>query len=197
MKRRHVIVAAGVAAASLLSAALPVKRILVWNATASVPTGLYLLRGGRRPAAGDRVAIDPPPALQSYLEERGYLPSGVPLVKEVAAKKGDTVCRRGLAVSVNGRIVGRARLRDSAGRDLPVWQGCRTIAADEIFVMNPKAPASFDGRYFGVLARDRIIGRAQPLWTDEAGNGRHVWFARPAAGGTFSPRTEDNQGDAQ
>ena len=41
------------------------------------------------------------------------------------------------------------------------------------------APGSFDGRYFGPIARAQVIGRANPVWTDEAGNGEHVWFARP------------------
>jgi hypothetical protein len=65
------------------------------------------------------------------------------------------------------------------GRVLPVWHGCRTIADHEIFVMNLRALDSFDGRYFGPLSRDRIIGRARPVWTDEAGEGAHVWFAGP------------------
>ena len=47
--------------------------------------------------------------------------------------------------------------------------------------MNPAAPDSFDGRYFGVLRMADVIGRATPVWTDEAGNGDHVWFADPRA----------------
>jgi hypothetical protein len=45
--------------------------------------------------------------------------------------------------------------------------------------MNPDAPDSFDGRYFGVLKTHDVIGRATPIWTDEAGDGEHVWFADP------------------
>ena len=58
----------------------------------------------------------------------------------------------------------------------------------ELFVMNPAAPDSFDGRYFGVLRITQVIGRATPVWTDEAGNGDHVWFADPRATET-SPTT--------
>ena len=32
--------------------------------------------------------------------------------------------------------MGQARERDGRGRPLPVWQGCRVLAAGEIFVMN-------------------------------------------------------------
>ena len=43
--------------------------------------------------------------------------------------------------------------------------------------MNPGVKDSLDGRYFGVLPASSIIGRATPVWTDEAGDGRFVWRA--------------------
>lgn len=191
MRRRTACAAGAVALATLLSAVVPVPRQFIWNATASVPTGLYHIGGKAGLRIGDRVAIEPPPVLRRYLAARGYLPAGMPLIKDVAALPGHTVCRSGSEVAVDGRAVGRARTHDSRARSLPVWQGCRTLARDEIFVMNRRAPGSFDGRYFGVLARRHLIGRATPVWTDEAGNGAHMWFARPTV--PDSPTT--NQGD--
>jgi type IV secretory pathway protease TraF len=73
--------------------------------------------------------------------------------------------------------MGEALERDSLGRDLPVWQGCRTIAEDEIFLMNLDVGDSLDGRYFGPLPVSAVIGRAIPLFTDEDGDGRLVWRA--------------------
>jgi len=178
MKRRTILIAGTVAAAALLSAAQPVSHVLVWNATASVPTGLYHIRGTASLQVGERVAIDPPPHLRRYLAARGYLPVNVPLLKEIAALAGDMVCRKGHIITINGKPAGAARARDSRGRPLPDWQGCHLIAAHELFVMN-RAPGSFDGRYFGPLPRAQLIGRASPVWTDEAGDGVHVWFARP------------------
>ena len=67
--------------------------------------------------------------------------------------------------------------RDRAGRDLPVWQGCRRIATGEVFLMNWQVNDSLDGRYFGLTSTDQIIGRAIPLWTDEDGDGRFQWRA--------------------
>ncbi|USA38895.1 S26 family signal peptidase [Pelagerythrobacter marinus] len=178
MKRGTVLVAGTAAAAALLSVVVPLSRAFVWNVTASVPTGLYHIGDAAGLHVGERVALDPPHRLRDYLARRGYLPAGVPLMKEVAALPGDTVCRNGLAITINASPAASARARDRTGRALPVWDGCRTIAAHEIFVMNPRAPGSFDGRYFGPLARHRVIGRARPVWTDEAGDGDHVWFAR-------------------
>lgn len=178
MKGGTILLAGCIAAASLLSAALPVSRVLVWNATASVPTGLYHIRGAAGLRVGERVAIEPPPEMRRYLAKRGYLPTGVPLLKEVAALRGDTVCRTGLVVTINGEVAGLARASDSRARPLPRWQGCHTLTAKQIFVMNRRAPDSFDGRYFGPIARAQVIGRASPVWTDENGDGDHVWFAR-------------------
>ena len=129
MKRGTLLLAGCIAAATLLSAALPFSRVLVWTASASVPTGLYHIRGAGALRVGERVAIDPPPALRRYLAKRGYLPTGVPLLKEVAALRGDTVCRSGLAVTINGDPAGMARARDSRARPLPRWPPAAAPAA--------------------------------------------------------------------
>ena len=192
MKRRTVVLAGGIAAATLATLAVPVSRYAVWNASASVPTGLYAIRGRASLHVGERVAILPPPELGRLLAERHYLPASVPLLKRIAAVRGQRVCRFGHGVTINGTYVGAARARDHLGRSLPAWSGCRTLHAGELFVMNPSAPDSFDGRYFGVLRLADVIGRATPVWTDEAGNGDHVWFADPRAS-ELSPAT--NQGE--
>lgn len=111
MKRRTVLIAGTVCAAALVSAVLPLSRVLIWNATASVPTGLYHIRGTAGLQVGERVAIDPPPRLRDYLATRGYLPTGIPLLKEIAARPGDTVCRQGLTITINRARATPARVR--------------------------------------------------------------------------------------
>ena len=134
----------------------------------------------------------PPPELRRLLAERRYLPTGVPLLKRIAALRGQRVCRDALSITIDDQYVGAARPRDRLGRPLPTWAGCHVLRTGELFVMNPAAPDSFDGRYFGVLRLTHVIGRATPVWTDEAGNGDHVWFADPRAA-ELSHTT--NQGD--
>jgi conjugative transfer signal peptidase TraF len=177
--RRRFLLAGVVAAATLATLAVPVSRYAVWNATASVPTGLYAIRGKASLQVGERVAILPPPELRRLLVERGYLPINVPLLKRVAALSGQTVCRIGARIMIDGQLVGKARLTDRQGRTLPSWSGCQRLRRGDIFVMNPAAPDSFDGRYFGPLRLDTVIGRATPVWTDEAGDGHRVWLANP------------------
>jgi conjugative transfer signal peptidase TraF len=139
-------------------------KLLLWNASASVPRGLYLLRPTSPLHVGELVTVAPPEPLARFAAMRGYLPIGVPLLKHIAALDGQTVCRFARVVRVDGRAVAIARERDSVGRSLPSWQGCRTLRAGQVFLLNSTIPDSFDGRYFGVLPANSITARAEPLW---------------------------------
>jgi conjugative transfer signal peptidase TraF len=139
----------------------------IWNASESVPIGLYRLQPVERLTVTDLVAIRPPEPLASFLDLNGYLPLGLPLLKRVLALPGQTVCRIELTVVVDNIEMEQARERDGRGRPLPIWQGCRVLAADEIFVMNWQSAGSPDGRYFGIIPASAIIGRALPMWTRE------------------------------
>ena len=150
---------------------------LIWNASASTPVGLYAITRSPRLEVTDLVAVNAPEPLASFLAERGYLPRGVPLMKRVAALPGQQVCRTGTHVTIDGIAMGDALARDRLGRDLPIWQGCRRIAGNEIFLMNWSVEDSLDGRYFGPVSASSIIGRATPLYTDEDGDGRFEWRA--------------------
>ena len=149
----------------------------VWNLTSSVPRGLYAVEAPRCLHVTTLVVVRPPPLLASLLDRGGYLPRGVPLLKRIFALSGQTVCRIGTQINVDGIAAAPARERDGRGRPLPSWQGCRVIGNDEVFLMNWDEPDSFDGRYFGPLPKAAVIARAAPLWTDEAGDGRFVWRA--------------------
>jgi len=157
----------GVAAVTFTMGRKPMPRF-VWNASASVPIGLYSVSPVDNLTVGNLVIVTPPPLLASFLVERGYLPLGVPLIKRILALPGQSVCRREFTISVDGIEIGTALAYDHRGRPLPAWQGCRAIAQGEVFLMNSDAPASFDGRYFGPTPLAAIVGRAEPLWTFKA-----------------------------
>jgi conjugative transfer signal peptidase TraF len=139
----------------------------IWNASESVPIGLYRLQPTGRLFVTELVAVEPPEPLATILADGLYLPRGIPMLKRVLALPGQTVCRDNLAITVDKTWVGEARELDSRGRPLPNWQGCRVIAEGEVFLMNWQSADSLDGRYFGVLPTTAIIRRAEPLWTDE------------------------------
>jgi conjugative transfer signal peptidase TraF len=139
----------------------------VWNASASVPIGLYRIVPADRVEVTDLAVVIPPNELAAFLDERGYLPRGLPLIKRVLALSGTEVCRRGSIIVAYGAAYGQARGRDTRGRLLPAWQGCRTLRDGEAFFMNWDSPDSFDSRYFGPLPVSAIVGRAVSVWTTD------------------------------
>jgi conjugative transfer signal peptidase TraF len=149
---------------STMGAAAPTY---IWNASTSVPIGLYQLQPAGRLAVTELVAVRTPEPLATFLDLNGYLPIGVPMLKRVLALPGQTVCRKGLTISVDAVDMGDALSRDRRGRPLPVWEGCRVVGADELFLMNWQSGDSLDGRYFGLVPNSSVIGKALPLWTGE------------------------------
>ena len=138
---------------------------LLWNASASVPIGLYAVRRAPPLHVDELVVVQPPAPLAQVFAARSYLPLGVPLVKHILALPGQTVCRLAQRITVDGTAMGDALERDRLGRVLPDWQGCRVLGPDEVFLMNRTPPDSLDGRYFGPLPTTSIVGRADPIWT--------------------------------
>ena len=136
----------------------------VWNASASVPVGLYRAQPAHGVRPGDLVAALPPDATARLMAARGYLPLGLPMLKHVGAVSGQRVCRAGARISIDGRPVAEARTLDHARRLLPVWSGCRTLRADEVFLVNPASADSFDGRYFGPVPVRSITLVLTPFW---------------------------------
>ncbi len=145
----------------ICSAPVPV---LVYNASASAPLGFYRLVPGavRR---GDFVLARLPDPVARFAAARGYLSLSVSLVKRVAAVTGDQVCAGSSAIRINDQAVALVLARDGQGRPLTAWQGCRTLADDEVFLLMAGVSSSFDGRYFGPISSSALIGRLVPLWT--------------------------------
>jgi conjugative transfer signal peptidase TraF len=144
--------------------ALPPRPLLVWNASASAPVGLYSVGHVHTLAAGDMVIVRLAEPMRGLAARRHYLPANVPLVKRVAGVPGDTVCAVGTTIRVNGVPVAQRMRRDRAGRPMPWWTGCVTLGEGALFVLMPGNAASFDGRYFGPVLRDNVVGKAILLW---------------------------------
>jgi conjugative transfer signal peptidase TraF len=155
----------GVAALVVPTIATKPTAHFLWNASASVPIGFYLIQPAGRLFVSELVAVLPPEPTATFLEVGRFLPRGIPMLKRVLALPGQTVCREELTITVDNNAVGDARTQDSQSRPLPLWQGCHVVADGEVFLMNWRSADSLDGRYFGVLPASAIIGRAVPLWT--------------------------------
>lgn len=158
-------VACGTVAALVATMVFEPVPLYIWNASTSVPIGLYQVRAAKGFFVTELVVVLPPEPLATFLDLNGYLPVGIPMLKRVLAIPGQTVCRTGLTISVDKIAVGEARDRDGRGRPLPKWEGCRVVGEGEFFLMNWQSHDSLDGRYFGVLPAPAVIGRALPVWT--------------------------------
>lgn len=138
--------------------------LLVWNASASAPIGLYRVTSGA-PERGNLVLVRPPKSIAKLAAERRYLPRGVPLIKRIAAMGDDEVCAFNSVIIINGDVVAYQLKVDRKGRPMQRWNECRALDADEIFLLLKPAD-SFDSRYFGPIPRSQITGRLVPLWTE-------------------------------
>jgi conjugative transfer signal peptidase TraF len=162
--RRRAAAVVPIIGAVALSIVLPPRPRLVWNASASAPIGLYSVTLGVIVKRGDTVIAKMPATVRLLAASRRYIPADVPLVKHVGGVPGDTICAAGRTITINGRRVAIRLLSDGAGRPMPRWYGCHLMLPGELFLLSPDAPASFDGRYFGISPATDIIGTAKLLW---------------------------------
>jgi conjugative transfer signal peptidase TraF len=164
--RAGLLACAGAALGLLLLPAVHRPQLrLLWNASASVPLGLYRIEPGAPPRVGDLVALRPSPALGRFMATRRYVETNALLIKPVAAVSGATICRIGTRVTINTRPVVSALPQDRFGRPLPTWSGCDRLRANQLFLIAPAHADSFDSRYFGPVERRAVVGRALPLST--------------------------------
>jgi conjugative transfer signal peptidase TraF len=164
---------------------------LRYNASGSLPRGLYLLRplpasgaaaranGSGAPIPSARrwgaplVLFCPPPQAAALALARGYLrpgscPGGTrPLGKLLLAGSGDRLDLSARGLAVNGRPLplSAPRRADPAGRPLrPFPFGRLRLAPGQVWVYAPH-PRSFDSRYFGPLEARNLRGLLVPVWT--------------------------------
>ena len=172
MTRRLLFVCMGVSlvalcAPAVMQAGARDRVLVVYNPSESVPRGWY--RIGRMESAaslqvGSIVLARLPADVAAFAAQRGYLPSGVPILKRIGALSPQSVCVRGQVVHIDGAVVASVRTRDGAHRPLQAWSQCRPLAVGELFLLGDMNPASFDSRYFGPISASAVLGVARPLW---------------------------------
>jgi type IV secretory pathway protease TraF len=135
--------------------------LLIWNASESVPIGWYFI-AKRQPKIGEIAIIKPVEWVQIYASSRGYLPQNVWLLKPIFAAHPSIICRFRSHVFVNGKHVAKAKIVDKLRRVLPVWKGCKALTSTQYFVLGHHRD-SFDGRYFGPIEMQQVVGTAFSL----------------------------------
>ena len=153
--RIAILISIGVAGVAWPKAQSP---LFVWNVSRSVPVGLYAI-AEHQPSRGEIAVLRLPVQMRNLADARGYPQSHAVLMKPVAALAGDTVCRHGAIITINGQLAARALIADTSGRPLPRWSGCHDTDDRQIFVLSDEQQ-SFDGRYFGLVESRHVIGTA-------------------------------------
>ena len=164
LKKHAIIVLAASAGVAILTFAPAQQQDwLIYNPSDSVPAGFYV-RSHRPIERGALVTVRAASVAPAYATVRHFTDPGDRFIKRVAAVAGDEVCAEGSRLSLNGVVVARRLERDSAGRALPTWAGCRILGADELLLLGD-TPDSFDGRYWGPVSTQMISG----VWRSIAG----------------------------
>ena len=143
---------------------------VIYNPSDSVPVGWYHIESSARQSdslpVGSIVLTRLPDTVALFAAQRGYLPTGIPLLKRVGAVAPQEVCVTDGVVRIDGVLVAAALHVDRMGRSLRVWPGCRRLRSEELFLLSTANPASFDSRYFGPVGASVVLGVAHPLWLE-------------------------------
>jgi len=137
---------------------------LLWNRSESEPRGLYI-RSAAAPSLGQIIAFPAPPSVLTYASGRMAYLRHMPILKEVAAMSGDTVCTLDDKLVINGVWRAPVLAQDSESRPLPRWRACRRLGEGEFFVFSNRIRGSFDSRYYGPVRREAIVGVFRPIMT--------------------------------
>ena len=136
-------------------------QVFVYNATASVPVGWYLLLPPQNVARDDMVVFTVPEDMQALAVERGWLPKGTKMLKRVGGLAGDMYgVNRSRQFYVNDVYIGQASLVDGKGQEMPDRSCGSHMVEDNCFLPVGDNPHSFDGRYYGTVPLECINNKA-------------------------------------
>lgn len=143
-----------------------------YNFTPSFARGFYLIEKSDAPLERGKLVIFCPPNNEAFAlaSERKYVARGLcgagdyrPMIKRVIGLEGDMIEIRD-DVKVNGALVANSTIMtaDSKGRPINAFEG-GIVPEGTLFLMSDENPNSYDGRYFGFVSREQIIGTIKPL----------------------------------
>ena len=136
-------------------------QVLVYNGTASVEVGWYLLLPSEDIDEGDMVVFSLPENMEALAVGRGWLPEGARLLKRVGAVEGGVYGVNGAhQFYVNDKYLGQASTEDGLGRSMPDMARGGHLVEAGCFLPVGENPKSFDGRYYGTVPLDRIEHKA-------------------------------------
>lgn len=134
---------------------------LSYQVSASMPKGFYwitLVHGALH--RNEIVVFQPPKQFKEFLTAHHWLPDDGIMMKHVIGMPGDWVCKRDDYIWLNHHVLAPIFSHAPKGERLPELPFCQTLLHNQYLLMSLRVPNSFDGRYFGPVVRQRVIGRA-------------------------------------
>ncbi|MDR1057819.1 MAG: signal peptidase I [Coxiellaceae bacterium] len=138
---------------------------VIFTATASVPKGFYLITPLKTIERHDIVEFIPPSNILSFIKDKHWIPHRGTLIKYVFAKPHDHVCIYHRVIWINGKKIAKVYKFYAKNKLLPQIQICGKLQKNEYLLLSTKSERSFDSRYFGIVTRQEILGRAIPIFT--------------------------------
>ena len=127
------------------------------NISKSLPRGLYLVKKVT-PQIGDLVIIDLSDPQKNFLVNQAALKFEGLLLKPIIAMGGDYVCNVQNSILINQNI-------KLSGKDtMQLYQICRNLQPEELFVAIAATPNSLDSRYFGPITNRDLKAVVRPLF---------------------------------
>lgn len=145
----------------LISMESRLPQLLVYNTTASVPVGWYLLLPPQDVSRDDMVVFTVPEDIEKLAVERGWLPKGTKMLKRVGGLAGDMYgVNKSRQFYVNGVYIEQASLVDGKGQQMPDRSSGIHMVEDDCFLPVGDNSHSFDGRYYGAVPLECIKNKA-------------------------------------
>lgn len=136
------------------------------NITKSYPLGIYQKVMTSEYQRGDLVIFCPPKReVFAYALQQGWLVPGscpsatISMMKKIAGIEGDTILIDKF-VYING-----IKQPNSLVQNIPYKARSAQLQKNEVLLLSDYSSMSFDGRYFGAITKNHILGKVTPVYT--------------------------------
>lgn len=138
--------------------------IFIYNRTASLPLGFYLIIPNHDYQPGDIVAFRCLANMEELAHSRGWLKQDELMLKKIGGVGGNQYeIRENDEFWVRGKYIGPVAQVDHEGRQMPSIGKGDFLIDDGYFLPVAENPRSFDGRYYGEVPIENIKYRLLPL----------------------------------
>lgn len=138
--------------------------LLTYQVTTSMPKGFYFIKPSKHFRRRDIVLFKPPEKFLDFLLQKKWLPKNGLMLKYVIGIPGDYVCQDKKWLYLNNHKFAPIYQEYKPGKKLPNNYFCGKLRKHQYLLMSTKLKNSFDGRYFGPVNDDRMIGKANFLF---------------------------------